>query len=829
VDRPVVRVQTVVKPGEVQLLEGWIECLAASARHAAGREHLGSVEVAIADASGSEASLQLGEEDGQWCTRWTVQRLPPDEGRCRAHNMLFGSAEADPDFVLLADPASCLAPSCLSALLSSMHDAAVGAAEPRQLPLESLKSYDLGSGDTSWASGRCCLIRWSALASTGGFDVDTFPAEGADVDLSWRLRAGGWSIRHVPWAAFLDRFEPARSDPSFGGDASGPELAKLLLGARYGGSTLASAWAAAWTIRGTEGQRLAAAEFQSRRTAGTLPAEAVDTSTDLVPELFALGSLDWPSYDEALGLPARTSTSGPRQTARSQPFLSVIVRTQGRRLAALEENLLSLTAQTCQDFEVLLVGHDLGPAGPAVASLVEAFPAAFGRRVRLSEVAGGGRSRPLNAAVGQARGRYVAFLDDDDVAFANWVEAFRRVAEERGGVVWTEVAVQAVDQISCAGRETWRVREPPASFAARFDLLAHLRRNATPNCALAIPATVFHDQGIGFREDLDVLEDWDLLLRVVQLDAVHETQCVSALYRRGMSGDTASVTTTADWDAAEAEVLGALDRSGFVIRGEYLPVLRDALDELDFFSEQPPGVASQLKGSSGRMETSLAGRVVILSPHLDDAVLSCGDLIWQIPHCTVLTIFAGSDVEWSELRDWDRIAGFHSGEDVVARRIEEDDEALAVLGAEGVRLSFLDEQYRDPGVIPPVEALSREIQAALEAVHADVAFMPLGLRHGDHKLAAAAAQHAARTGQAVRWYAYQDLPYTSELQPGIDEALTDLADFDPTEVVLGLGRDAERKDRALDCYRSQLIALGEERRSCALLPERYWALTTPVP
>jgi hypothetical protein len=81
----------------------------------------------------------------------------------------------------------------------------------------------------------------------------------------------------------------------------------------------------------------------------------------------------------------------------------------------------------------------------------------------------------------------------------------------------------------------------------------------------------------------------------------------------------------------------------------------------------------------------------------------------------------------------------------------------------------------------------------------------------------------------VRWYAYQDLPYASELQPGIDEALTDLADFDPTEVVLGLGRDAERKDRALDCYRSQLIALGEERRSCALLPERYWALTTPVP
>ena len=34
------------------------------------------------------------------------------------------------------------------------------------------------------------------------------------------------------------------------------------------------------------------------------------------------------------------------------PFLSVVMRTQGKRICALKEALLCLYAQTCRDFEV---------------------------------------------------------------------------------------------------------------------------------------------------------------------------------------------------------------------------------------------------------------------------------------------------------------------------------------------------------------------------------------------------------------------------------------------------------------------------------------------
>ena len=41
------------------------------------------------------------------------------------------------------------------------------------------------------------------------------------------------------------------------------------------------------------------------------------------------------------------------------PFLSVVMRTQGKRIEMLREAVLCLWAQTCQDFEVLIMGHNL--------------------------------------------------------------------------------------------------------------------------------------------------------------------------------------------------------------------------------------------------------------------------------------------------------------------------------------------------------------------------------------------------------------------------------------------------------------------------------------
>jgi LmbE family N-acetylglucosaminyl deacetylase len=224
----------------------------------------------------------------------------------------------------------------------------------------------------------------------------------------------------------------------------------------------------------------------------------------------------------------------------------------------------------------------------------------------------------------------------------------------------------------------------------------------------------------------------------------------------------------------------------------------------------------------------LSGRVAVVSPHLDDAVLSCGEVMSRLDDCVVLTVFAGSPASWDVHRLWDNdICGFDDGTDVVAARLIEDDAALARLGASAARLGFLDEQYRDPASTPSPEEIGDHIAAALEQVEATTALMPLGLGHNDHRLTAAGCRWAALGRYAVRWLAYLDLPYGYEPESfgarAVDEALDCLSPMVPTPIDLGGPTGIEAKDAALDLYPSQMRGLGT-RREIALKPERYWSL-----
>jgi LmbE family N-acetylglucosaminyl deacetylase len=92
-------------------------------------------------------------------------------------------------------------------------------------------------------------------------------------------------------------------------------------------------------------------------------------------------------------------------------------------------------------------------------------------------------------------------------------------------------------------------------------------------------------------------------------------------------------------------------------------------------------------------------RVVFLSPHLDDVVLSCGATVAGLVECGVdsriLTIFAGlPDPE----NHFDLARAFHEmcalEDDAVATRQEEDRAAAAILGASPVHVNLLDCLYR---------------------------------------------------------------------------------------------------------------------------------------
>jgi LmbE family N-acetylglucosaminyl deacetylase len=166
---------------------------------------------------------------------------------------------------------------------------------------------------------------------------------------------------------------------------------------------------------------------------------------------------------------------------------------------------------------------------------------------------------------------------------------------------------------------------------------------------------------------------------------------------------------------------------------------------------------------------------VILSPHFDDAVLSCWHVLAGAGEVLVVNVFAGEPPAGT-LGWWDRLAGATDSAATIRARSEEDRQALALAGREAVNLSFLDSQYRQshqtPGEI--VEAL-RGVIVEGARIYAPAS---LGDGHRDHTAvrAAALALHA----EGVDLTLYADLPHATvngwprwvldESSPGVDKA-----------------------------------------------------------
>jgi LmbE family N-acetylglucosaminyl deacetylase len=221
-----------------------------------------------------------------------------------------------------------------------------------------------------------------------------------------------------------------------------------------------------------------------------------------------------------------------------------------------------------------------------------------------------------------------------------------------------------------------------------------------------------------------------------------------------------------------------------------------------------------------------ADRLLVLSPHLDDGVMSCGRLLASVPGCTVATIFAGRPAPGQPLTDWDRSCGFAPGDDVIGVRREEDRAALYALGAVPVWLDFLDSQY---GSTPDVESIVARLEEVASELAPTAVLLPIGLFHSDHQLTHRAGIAFAARHAELLCLAYEDALYR-RIPEALPQRLAELsrAYLQPRRVPYPEAPRAERRKRdAVHCYRSQLIGLSTPGRLGHLdvyEPEGYWRL-----
>jgi GT2 family glycosyltransferase len=258
-------------PSELQRLAEGLSATLSSARRAGVEQ----IEVYVGDCAApstiSDVAEALEAELEAVVDGFSAIDLGANLGSGGGSNAL--AARHDHEVIWVLNPDTYPSPQCAVELLTALGGDGVAAAEGRQIPLVHPRVYDRQTGDTSWGSGCCLMLRREAFDAVGGFDGHFFPMYCDDVDLSWRLQLAGWRVVHVPAAAVFHDKRITTDGTVAGSDfeARSGALARLWLARRYGRPDIETEWLSFVDEHGSAPQRAAVAEFRQRLGDGDVP------------------------------------------------------------------------------------------------------------------------------------------------------------------------------------------------------------------------------------------------------------------------------------------------------------------------------------------------------------------------------------------------------------------------------------------------------------------------------------------------------------------------------------------------------------------------------
>lgn len=436
-----------------------------------------------------------------------------------------GAALGCGDYVFVLNPDTRLEPGALGtlsrdAVRTQPHGFA--AWEARQAPYEHPKVYDPVTLETNWASGACVLLHRDAFEKVGGFDENIF-LYAEDVDLSWRLRKRGYKLRFVPQAVVIhdtyqeaNEVKPAQFYYSI--------ISNSLLRLKHGSLRDIAAFVVLLSrvlrrppaLGGARLRLLGKLFLSAPRALRSLAWRFANKNTG------EKGIVEFPGFDYQ-----RVRREGAFFTAPSvaaKPLVSIVVRTMDRP-NLLREALASIRNQSYRPLEVIVVED-----GPDCSSgVIEEFGDLDVRYHPLGQNIG--RCRAGNYGLEVAKGKYVNFLDDDDLLFSDHVETLVKVLENAEGarVAYStgfEVPTEfiSIDPLVYSELVYKVVHSKP------FDRADLEEFNYLPiNCVL-FERGLFLESG-GLDEELDVLEDWDLWLRYAKVTDFVFVEKTTAIYR----------------------------------------------------------------------------------------------------------------------------------------------------------------------------------------------------------------------------------------------------------------------------------------------------------
>src|SRR5215469_10163897 len=201
--------------------------------------------------------------------------------------------------------------------------------------------------------------------------------------------------------------------------------------------------------------------------------------------------------------PSDVSHSNPESATPGSPLVSVVIPAYNTA-NYIPATLNSVLSQTFRDFEILVV-NDGSPDTPQLELAMRPFAA----RIRYIKQANRGPSSARNTGIREARGKYIAFLDSDDLWFpehlANQVSALQN--DPSLGLTYAN-GIHVEDETPVATAFDHTPQHEPVTFEAL------LREDSTVNTSSSVALRrPLLEAGL-FDEGLRRCEDFDLWLRM---------------------------------------------------------------------------------------------------------------------------------------------------------------------------------------------------------------------------------------------------------------------------------------------------------------------------
>jgi glycosyltransferase involved in cell wall biosynthesis len=220
-------------------------------------------------------------------------------------------------------------------------------------------------------------------------------------------------------------------------------------------------------------------------------------------------------------------------TNKTGPKVSVLISTYNRP-RYFHEALASVLRQNYSNLQVIVVND----GGEDVSDVVDSF--SDSRVVFINRKENKGKAFSLNEALNQAEGKYIAYLDDDDLYYPHHVETLVTALENRTDcqVAYSDLYKTYCKVLPDGSRQ---ILSKIVEISRDFNRFFMLYFNHVLHVSLMHHRDLIDKTGL-YNEQLNILIDWDMTRRLVFFsDFYHANEITGEFYSPVEGSDRISV------------------------------------------------------------------------------------------------------------------------------------------------------------------------------------------------------------------------------------------------------------------------------------------------